>query len=72
MTEQIILVRNPDGDIISAVSPLDALRCEMAVAEIEAMQDLSVEVLNVESLTDFLESRAGMYQDGGYVPPVHR
>lgn len=71
MPEQIILVRNPDGDIIAAVRPVDALNTEFTVAEIEAMQDLSTEVVTVEGLGDFLESRAGMYQDGGYVAPEH-
>lgn len=67
--EQVILVRK-DGAIIAAVRPVDALNPEFTIEEIEAMQDLSTKLVTVSSLVDFLESRAGMYQDGGYVAPV--
>jgi hypothetical protein len=66
--EQVILVHDMGGDIIAAVRPVDALNPEFTIEEIEAMKDLSTELVTVSGLVDFLESRAGMYQDGGYVP----
>lgn len=61
MTEQVIIVRNPDGDIVGVLQSSDARRWDgFSVATIEALGgDLSAEAFPVESLVDFVEQAKG-------------
>ena len=53
--ETVILVRNPDGDLIAALRPTDPLNPQFDCEILERDPDLQTEIVRVTSVRDFNE-----------------